>query len=225
MKVLWCTKLLQDVPDSGDWLHPNEKQVAAGFKFPKKRNDWLLGRWTAKTAVKSFLADSPDLTFPEIEIRSAEDGAPEVFFQNQRLPVFISLSHSNGVGFCTISEPGTELGCDLEKVEPRSEHFIRDYFTEKEKALVDHSPDQKEVYANLIWSAKESALKALRSGLRLDTRLVQVSFQMAGDLKEWQSLRVEAKNADKTFFGFWRLRGKFVLTVLSGQEDFSLSHL
>ena len=63
------------------------------------------------------------------------------------------------------------LGCDLEVIEPRSEEFVADYFTTEEQKMVSQAPiaDRSKLLA-LLWSAKESALKALREGLRFDTR-------------------------------------------------------
>ena len=40
--------------------------------------------------------------------------------------------------------------------------------------------------ANLIWSAKESALKVLRTGLRRDTRSVDVSLLPDPPVDGWQ---------------------------------------
>ncbi len=225
MKIYWCSRLLQDVPISGDWLHPSEKLVADGYKFPKKKNDWLLGRWTAKNAVKTFLQKSfPHLLYSQIEIRAAEDGAPEVFFENNRLPVFISLSHSQGIGFCTITQPGIALGCDLEKVEPRSEFFVNDYFSENELALF-HRSGNPDLCANLIWSAKESALKAIRTGLRVDPRLVEVSFENLGERIGWQSLKVEAHNKGATFFGYWKVVDELVYTILAENSNWILERI
>ena len=67
------------------------------------------------------------------------------------------------------------MGCDLEMIEPRSDAFVADYFTVEEQALVARASaaDRSRLLA-LLWSAKESALKALRAGLRLDTRCVIV---------------------------------------------------
>ncbi len=61
--------------------------------------------------------------------------------------------------------PGTMLGCDLELVEPRSDAFLADYFTADEQALVALAPAvERDKVVNLLWSAKESALKALGVG-------------------------------------------------------------
>jgi hypothetical protein len=63
------------------------------------------------------------------------------------------------------------------QVEARSEGFIADYLSADEQALVARtSPAERSALVTLFWSAKESALKALRTGLRLDTRCVTVEL-------------------------------------------------
>ena len=131
-----------------------------------------LGRWTAKHAVAACLqlpADLPSLA--SIEVRPGPSGAPETFLGNKWAPVTISLSHRAGRAVCAVAPDGGALGCDLEVIEPHSDAFIADYFATEEQALVARAaPADRPGLVTLLWSAKESALKALRAGLRLDTR-------------------------------------------------------
>ena len=148
------------------------------MRFAKRRADWRLGRWTAKCAVASFLefAQSMPRPLPQIEIRPASSGAPEVFIANEPAAVTVSISHRSGAAVCAVAMSGVELGCDQEVIEARSEAFVADYFTEDEQALVARVCEaERSRLVTLLWSAKESALKALREGLRLDTRSVTVS--------------------------------------------------
>ncbi len=76
---------------------------------------------------------------------------------------------------CVVAPAGVSLGCDLEVIEPRSAAFVTDYFTRNEQALVERtSKEERPRLVTLLWSAKESALKALHVGLRLDTNSVEV---------------------------------------------------
>lgn len=229
MKIYWKQQTLGNVSDTLDWLHPSEQKVLAGFKFPKKRNDWRLGRWTAKKAVRRFLANElsselPDLSMQEIAIIAAEDGAPEVFYEEKPLPAFISLSHSNGTCFCTVSAPGKKFGCDLEKIEPRSENLVRDYFTQKEQARIAAS-NPSPLWANLIWSAKESTLKAIREGLRIDTRRVDVDFVVSKEQFSWHRLSAVFLDENILFHGYWQYSSFFVYTLLCECEDFELEEM
>ena len=221
MKIFWLKQSLQDVPDSKEWLHSSEKEVLSGFKFPKKRKDWLLGRWTAKNAVKYFLrVTHPELSLHTIEITAAEDGAPEVYHNRSLLPAYISLSHSNGKGICAISSPDIKIGCDLEKIESRSQFLINDHFTLREQELITKSDrNYQALWTNLVWSAKESALKTLREGLRIDTLKIEVDFLPAVNRDSWNPLKATFLDEGIEFTGYWQFTSDFVLTILSDKKD------
>ena len=176
MDVYWLEQTEADLPAENDWLSASERLRLDGMRFAKRHADWRLGRWTAKRALAAYLnLPSHPQHLADIEIRSAPSGAPEVFIANQPAGVAISLSHRAGVAACAITLSGAELGCDLEIVEPRSDAFIADYFATEEQALIERtSAAERSLLLALLWSGKESALKALRTGLRLDTRSVTV---------------------------------------------------
>ena len=87
---------------------------------------------------------------------------PKLWVIRAPVPRSISLGDRAGFGLCALAGPGVRLGCDLERVERRSEAFVADYFTECERALWLRAPRaERSRLANLVWSAKESAVKAL----------------------------------------------------------------
>lgn len=180
-----------------------------------------MGRWTAKNVVKHFLqASHPKLTHTSVEIISAEDGAPEAFHNGYKLPVYISLSHSNGTGFCAITSPDVKIGCDLEKIEPRSQFLVNDHFTKHEQKLISTNDRHlKVLWTNLVWSAKESALKTLREGLRIDTLRIEIDFNRQFDPDNWNKLIATFLDGQIEFNGCWRLASEFVLTILSDQDS------
>ena len=79
----------------------------------------------------------------------------------------------------------------------------------------------------VIWSAKESALKALRQGLRVDTRRIEIDRVAgieAGDIPQplnprpeiWLQLRISSSLPDTgAFLAWWRPDGDDVLTMAS----------
>src|ERR1039458_300915 len=181
MRVYWLEQTEADVPpvhvpQGNDWLSAEETVHFNTLRFAKRSADWRLGRWTAKRAIAFFLnlpAHSQELA--NIEIWPAPSGAPEAFVENVPAPVAISISHRDGTALCAIASSrvdlGSDLGCDLEIIEPRSDAFVADYFAPEEQALIARtSPADRSLILALLWSAKESALKALREGLRLDSR-------------------------------------------------------
>ena len=89
-----------------------------------------------------------------------------------------------------------------------------DFLTATEQRFVASRPagEERDVAANLIWSAKESALKVLRIGLRRDTRSPGSLTLTVPRGDGWGELTVGT--SDGTVFpGWWRRDGRFVLTV------------
>ncbi|MGA3315656.1 MAG: 4'-phosphopantetheinyl transferase superfamily protein [Candidatus Korobacteraceae bacterium] len=234
MDVYWLEQTEADLPPEDDWLSASEAVRLDGMRFAKRHADWRLGRWTAKRALTAYLdlpGHPPDLA--DIEIRSAPSGAPEVFIADQPAGIAISLSHRAGVAACAVTQSGAELGCDLEIVEPRSDAFIADYFATEEQALIERtSAAERSLLLALLWSGKESALKALRTGLRLDTRSVivrPVFRQSDGDgraqdpalatpasygPKSWQTLQVVYEGG-QIFHGWWQDTGDRLRTMVA----------
>jgi 4'-phosphopantetheinyl transferase len=218
MDVHWLEQTSADLPAGDDWLSAGEAARLAGMRFAKRRADWRLGRWTAKRAASLYLslpADSPSLA--RIQIRPAPSGAPEVFLGDEPAPVTISISHREGRAACAIAGPDVTLGCDLEVVEPRGEAFAGDYFAAAEQELFGQAfPAARWRLLALLWSGKESVLKALRTGLRLDTRSVTIypidALLPAGG-NSWRPLH--AHYEDQDFEGWWQQTGRFVRTMVA----------
>jgi len=176
MDVRWFEQPLASVSPQDDWLDAGEQAHCLSLRFAKRRSDWRLGRWTAKNAAAEYLGLACDAaTLSTIHIRAAASGAPEVFVHDAPARVSISLSHRDGIAACALGPPEVKLGCDLETIEPRSDSFVEDYFTPEEQAAILHAPEAARcAQVALLWSAKESVLKVLRTGLRRSTRQLSV---------------------------------------------------
>ena len=203
------------------YLSPAELQKFASFRFPKRRNEWLLGCWTAKALAQSIPAyQQPSLD--QIEICNTPEGAPYIQLTGKTTPVHcLSISHSNSFAMCALA-PGQDVrvGADLEKIEARTETFILDYFTTTERQLVDICPaETRAVVVTLIWSMKESMLKALGVGLRRDTRSVEVRsvdglLHAGNNTGKWQRIQIGEQNtSNRAWTGWWQRRDQFALTL------------
>jgi 4'-phosphopantetheinyl transferase len=208
------------VPSENDWLSANEGARLSTLRFPKRRADWRLGRWTAKLAASAFLnTGQSHLSLATIEIRPEASGAPQVFCRGRRAHVAISLTHRNAVAACAITRSSIVLGCDMERIEPRTKAFVADYFTQEEQALVARTPLADQLWLiPLLWSAKESALKAMQTGLRLDTRSVNVILLPSSQSRKgWSPLAV--RSFDGTLFrGWWQRDDLYVRTAVSRSQ-------
>jgi 4'-phosphopantetheinyl transferase len=218
MEVYWFEQTAAQLPRESDWLSPAELMCLNGMRFARRRSDWLLGRWTAKHALSLYLDIS---RLREIEVLAAPSGAPQVRVGGKPAAVEISLSHRSGTAVCTIAPSPCALGCDLEAVEPHSEAFVADFFRPEEQLLVAHAlAGDRPLLIALLWSGKESVLKALRCGLRIDTREVVVTYDtvLACDAAPcdatWRPLEACYAGA-QVFRGWWHCSDELVRTVVA----------
>jgi|SRR5271165_2569851 len=239
MHVHWMEQSESDVPVVDDWLSDSEAVRMRSFRFAKRRADWRLGRWTAKSAVAASLNWPTDrLSLKKIEISQAATGEPEATIRDRAAKVTISISHREGIAICAVAPGSVKLGCDLEIIETRSDAFIADYFTRKERGLIaQNHGSQRRLLVSLLWSAKESALKALHVGLRADTRSVEVTEldlqghcygetdtrstedNVSSELSNisganWRALQVQCAGGTD-FWGWWQHRNNIVRTMVA----------
>lgn len=208
--IHWHSAGMDHIGPDESWMDAALASRLNGMRYAKRRQEARLGRWTAKAAIALALGMKLEGdAMRGIVVRNAPDGAPEAFVGEGPAGVTIAMTDRADWAVCAVSHDGVAIGCDLELVEPRSPEFVRDYFTPHEQEWVASHPEW-DLAANLIWSAKESALKVLRTGLRRDTRTVEVTLAPA-PTTGWQPLTVEDVEGGR-FAGWWIRHGEFVLT-------------
>lgn len=234
--IYWLVQSTSDCPfESDEWLSTTERERYAAFTVPKRRHDWLLGRWTAKRLLQAALRQETGRSVPLYDwvIGAEADGAPEVSVPHRwrNLPgldtLSLSISHSGEYALCAASlRPAKSLlGADIERVEARDEAFVRDFFTESELAQVAQaSAALRPRLVTAIWSGKEAALKALRRGLRADTRSLTCVLEPGEPFpRSWTPFRLEwderARPA-RALFGWWRmLNADYALTLVADEPQ------
>ena len=240
MDAFWLQQTESEVPTNNDWLSSLEASQLNGMSIPKRRTEWRLGRWTAKCALAACLKHSAEQRlFRDIEIRPTSSGAPEVFLAGRRAAFSISLSHRAGLAIAAVASSGIALGCDLELIEQRCDSFAADYFTEEEQLLVRSAATaEQSALVTLLWSAKESALKAIGQGLRLDTRSMMVKVDMDSisaapgqappaqrmglphdwdfpETKRWYAVEIAYIGTQRRFRGWWQRTSPLLRTVVA----------
>jgi 4'-phosphopantetheinyl transferase len=207
----WLTSSHAEVPAGVEWLGKRERRALMRLRIAPRRADWLLGRWTAKTAISSWLSQAPE----RIEVLAAADGAPEAFLDGERVPLSVSLSHRGGRAIAVVADAPAVVGCDLELIEHRSDAFVREWLGLEEQELVRGEAEaQRDMIANLIWTAKEAAAKVRREGLRLDLRHAVVHVE--GSVAEpgtWQRLSVQWSEGGGMTSGWWRSEPGWVISI------------
>ena len=237
----WLLLSSADVPSGEGFLSAAERATLARLTFAKRRADWLLGRWTAKRAVLSYLGDqaacpegrrfdnstySTDVPFAAeaaISIVAAPDGAPEVLSPDGPAPAAVSIAHSGGRGLAVAGPRAAVFGADIETIAPRDPDFLADFFTEREREWVESLGAADRAWgATLVWSAKEAVLKALRVGLREDTRAVEITVEERTQPRAppgepaspWHAVTAELPSTGRRFEGSARVVSGQVVTIL-----------
>jgi 4'-phosphopantetheinyl transferase len=229
-----------DVPAGTGWMSAAEQARLATMRFTKRRSEYRLRRWVGKRAVLAWHGEvtgageeaaPAEAALAGVEVLNRPGGAPHVVVGGEPAAVDISLTDRAGCAVAVLAPAGVHLGggigVDIEVVEPRSDGFVADFLTPAEQRWLREGPLGRDVAANLLWSAKESALKVLGVGLMADTRRVDVRVgnrhhDQAGDRHGW--LPLEAVVADgwapvaervpgATLPGWWRRDGVWLLTV------------
>ncbi len=214
--VYWTAVSFDQISaDDLSWLSKQEKQHYETFRFTKRRDEWLMGRWAAKKLLGSAYPSFNAVRMNEISILNETSGAPYVLVYGIRVPGVLSITHREGMACAAwVSDAAIKIGIDLEFVETKPDIFIHDYFTAEESQQVFTATEpHRALAASLVWSVKESLLKALQTGLRIDTREVAVSVSSFESSEQWRSIRV-SRCAKHTGFvnAAWRSIGDFVLT-------------
>ena len=198
------------------FLSAPERVLFDRLRTPRRQKEWLLGRWAAKGLVRAWLRSVGRAVGPEaLTVAPDVDGAPFVLLMGEgRLPITISISHREGLALCALTlEPDAPLGADLELCETRSPAFVEDFFTLREAAAIARAPDPARA-ATELWSLKEAALKAVRLGLRADTRRVEAGLRGV-PTEGWARAAVELVLPDRRTRGqaFVRDCGDYVVSI------------
>ena len=209
------------VREPGSWLSVGECQKLTTLRFAKRREEWLLGRWAAKSLART-MPGFHGYALSDLEVRNSADGSPQLFRSSgDPFPVWLSLSHREGQALAGMTFGSSlRIGVDLEMIESHPDEFIRDYFTAGECAwLASSSAADRDFVGSLIWSTKESMLKALQVGLRWDTRRVEVFAP--GDFGStspsglpWQRIRIrESVPTSRQWAAWWQRRRNLLMTI------------
>lgn len=137
-------------------LSNEEMEKYFSFKIPKRKNEWLAGRFAAKTVVNKLL--NLNLNLRGIPITYDTNRRPLCLLNGKEY--LLSITHSGAWVAAIVKDENTSfLGMDIEKIEVRSKFWIEDYFHK------DEAKDQMPEYLTKLWTIKEAILKALAIGL------------------------------------------------------------
>lgn len=165
---LWLVDLDHTHPDE-TFLTTAERARAARFAFGHDRRRFVASR----VALRVLLAKEAGVD-PQIELGISAEGKPYV--PGARTP-FFNLSHSERYALIAVSQSG-EIGVDIEVLRPLHdlEALADRHFSGNERRAWR---DDSLVSARSLrflqgWTRKEACLKALGTGLSVDTRTFEI---------------------------------------------------
>lgn len=172
-----------------NWGCDAEIEHYNALHFEKRRNDWMLGRITAKELVQNtwmkYLKKTVSLN--EIQIVNDYFGKPQILLNINNdwklISQSLSISHCHNIAVCSLlsDAPAQNIGIDLEYINDRPALFA-ETFMHKEELKQLEKVKYKQAYncaLTSLWSLKEAFLKAVGVGLRINTKKINC------DLSDW----------------------------------------
>ena len=152
------------------FLHEREIILYNSFKFTARKKSYLIGRYAAKKAL-SFLFDEP---VNKLYIGNGALGEPLVF---GNINACISLSHSGEYAVACACQSTSNFGIDIELLKNIFDIDTASFFTYEKSHLID---DWKSKYGEgvlkaIMWSSKEALSKALKCGLTISMKTLDIS--------------------------------------------------
>lgn len=174
---------LTSLPPADGILSERERSYFEKLRFPKRRTEWLGGRFALKKAICGLL---PISRLDLIEVLPTEGGKPCLSVKGEKSSLAFSISHSHGFAVAAVSQDDDYIGIDLEKIEHRIEAWAQDFFHPSELSA------REDKALTALWTQKEALVKLLGKGLCLnsyDVRFVKGKAEFYGEAhKEYVAL-------------------------------------
>lgn len=156
-------------------LTPEERAQHMRFIPPKKRHEYLLTRVLVRTLLGNELGIAPE----DVQFIHNEWGRPAL---PPPAPLYFNLTHTDDLVMCLLS-PDYEVGVDTE-LASRAQTIIglapRVFAPKEREELAALSGEEQRHRAVVLWTLKESYIKARGMGLAL--ALDGFAFRFEGDV-------------------------------------------
>jgi 4'-phosphopantetheinyl transferase len=144
-----------------EFLAPAEAAYFAGFRFLRRQQSFLLGRYAAKLALQRLLKAADPKA---IEIGRGVFEQPLISYLSARAPE-ITISHCDEIAVALAFPSGHPMGVDIEQIDPDRLVTIRSQMSPLEREWARSGGADELAFSTLIWTAKEALSKALTCGL------------------------------------------------------------
>lgn len=151
---------LSSLPPADGILSQRERAFFETLRFPKRRTEWLGGRFALKKLVAQACGVQ-DLS--QIEVLPQPSGKPVLLVGGTPAKLAFSITHSRGYAVAAVSAQEDFLGIDLEKIEHRIDAWANDFFHPSELTR------RTDAFLTALWTQKEALVKLLGTGLSLNS--------------------------------------------------------
>jgi len=151
---------LSGLPPADGILSQRERAFYETLRFPKRRTEWLGGRFALKELAAKTLRET-DLRAVEVLPRAG--GKPVLTVRGESCALAFSITHSRGYAAAAVSADEDYLGIDLEKIEHRIDAWAEGFFHPSELTSRD------DAFLTALWTQKEALVKLLGTGLSLNS--------------------------------------------------------
>ena len=136
----------------------------ATFRHEDRRHSFAVGRLAARELLSRRLG----CAVSDVSIEVLDDGSLDVPGSG----LHVSISHSDREVMAAVSTG--PVGVDIEAVRPRPRTLYRFMLAEGEREMLDALDLPGDERLTLVWTVKESVLKARRTGLRQSPKRLRI---------------------------------------------------
>ncbi|MCR5504770.1 MAG: 4'-phosphopantetheinyl transferase superfamily protein [Elusimicrobiaceae bacterium] len=190
-----------ETPKAEDFLTTFEYNQYQQFNVDKRAAEWLAGRYAVKKLATEFF----NLPMLKMQVRNTQYGVPVLRAEGGN-HLTISVSHSGEYAAAAISLTSDLIGIDVEKIEPRTETWAKEFFHDEE--ILENTPS----FLTELWAKKEAVLKLLQIGLSVpakDVKIIGDKVSFYGKILDVWAL----KGSPKIAFEIKELPGGYKLVV------------
>jgi 4'-phosphopantetheinyl transferase len=152
------------------FLHQNEQAYFYTLNNLSRKNSYLLGRFCAKQALGLL---HPNIACNTIYINKGVFDFPVVELPRE-LSTTISISHSKGVGAAIAFPQAHPMAIDIEQIQPSKMPAIQSKMSPAETTLINSTNLEPDIGYTCIWTMKEALSKALKCGLNINFKLLEI---------------------------------------------------
>lgn len=171
LALAFCFKKREETFYAADFLHGEERSYYETLKAGRRINSYLMGRLAAKSALAAYTG------FPRLQDFWIKNG---IFQQPVAVGpscgnLDITITHCDALAAAAAFSDELLIGMDIERIDPARIEVFESQLTQAERQLAGQLTCGRDEFAVMLWTAKESLSKALKTGFTIPISLLEVN--------------------------------------------------